>query len=94
MQKRNKLLTLYLAVALAGLPAPAGAKKKDKASAAAGEITGDQPAVLWREPTNISAEDLFYGPGGKQHEPRGPFTFSAKTWMGPTQSLSWKMAMA
>ena len=38
---------------------------------------GDQPVLteLWREPQDIGSEDLFYGPGGKEHEPHGPFTF-------------------
>ena len=30
---------------------------------------------LWREPEDIRSENLFYGPGGKAHEPHGPFTF-------------------
>ena len=30
---------------------------------------------LWREPKDIRSENLFYGPGGKEHEPKGPFTF-------------------
>ena len=75
MQKHNNLFTLFLAVVLAGLPAPAAAKKKDKVPAAEGEITGGVLTVLWREPKNISSENLFYGSGGKQHEPHGPFTF-------------------
>jgi hypothetical protein len=27
--------------------------------------------VLWREPTNLAARDLFYGPGGRAHAPAG-----------------------
>ena len=33
------------------------------------------PGVLWVQPANISARDLFYGPGGKDHEPHTTFTF-------------------
>jgi hypothetical protein len=33
------------------------------------------PAVMWRDPTNIESRNLFYGPGGKEHEPTGAFTF-------------------
>lgn len=36
---------------------------------------GDAPAVLWREPTDIATRDLFYGPGGKDHAPKGRMTF-------------------
>ncbi len=31
--------------------------------------------ALWTEPRDISRRDLFYGPGGKAHEPHGPYTF-------------------
>src|ERR1700676_2518444 len=29
------------------------------------------PAVLWREPEDIASRDLFHGPGGEGHQPRG-----------------------
>jgi hypothetical protein len=38
----------------------------------------DLPAgkpMLWQEPRNIAALDLYYGPGGKQHAPVGKFKF-------------------
>lgn len=31
--------------------------------------------VLWHDPGNIAAEDLFYGSGGEKNQPRAPFTF-------------------
>jgi hypothetical protein len=88
MQKHNNLLTLFLAIVLAGLPAPAAAKKKDKAPAAEGEITGGVLTVLWREPKNISSENLFYGSGGKRHEPHGPFTFIKEDLDGSNPKFS------
>lgn len=39
-------------------------------------------AVLWREPTDIASRDLFYGPGGKEHLPHGPFTFQEEDMAG------------
>ena len=36
---------------------------------------GEGPAVLWREPVDIATRDLYYGPGGKGHEPHGTFTY-------------------
>ncbi len=30
---------------------------------------------MWTDPTDWATRDLFYGPGGKEHEPQGPFTF-------------------
>lgn len=32
-------------------------------------------AVLWKDPVDWATRDLFYGPGGKAHEPHGPFAF-------------------
>jgi hypothetical protein len=31
--------------------------------------------VLWTEPVDINRRNLFYGPGGEAHQPRGSFTF-------------------
>jgi hypothetical protein len=31
--------------------------------------------VLWRDPQDVDGRDLFYGPGGEEHQPRGRFTF-------------------
>ena len=33
------------------------------------------PAVLWNDPKDLKSRDLFYGPGGKEHAPKGTFTF-------------------
>jgi hypothetical protein len=32
-------------------------------------------ALLWQEPAAIGQRDLFYGSGGREHLPQGPFTF-------------------
>src|SRR5690242_4422202 len=35
-----------------------------------------QPCILWQEPANLEARNLFYGPGGEEHQPTGdPYTF-------------------
>lgn len=88
MQQQKNLTTLFLIVVLACLPAPAAAKKKLKAPAAEGEITGGVLTVLWREPRSISSENLFYGPGGKQHQPQGPFTFIKEDLDGSNPKFS------
>jgi len=36
-------------------------------------------AILWREPEDIASRNLFYGPGGKSHEPRGTLRSKRKT---------------
>ena len=50
-------------------------KKKDKAAKPGEEITRNVLTVLWRNPDDIDARNLYFGPGGKEHEPHGPFTF-------------------
>jgi hypothetical protein len=39
------------------------------------DTTGEGPAILWREPKDIATRDLYYGPGGEAHMPKGNFTF-------------------
>jgi hypothetical protein len=39
-------------------------------------------AVLWRDPGDIASHNLYYGPGGKAHEPRGKFTFEKEDMSG------------
>ena len=36
---------------------------------------GSAPAVLWQEPVDIKTRDLYYGQGGREHQPSGKFTF-------------------
>jgi hypothetical protein len=75
MHISGKTLTMLWALAaMAGAPA-AIAQKGYVALGAAGEITQPVLTELWRKPKDIPSENLFYGPGGKEHEPHGPFTF-------------------
>lgn len=46
------------------------------------ESPGKHAAVLWRDPGDIASRNLFYGPGGKAHEPRGAFTFKEEDMAG------------
>ena len=39
-------------------------------------------AVLWREPGDVASRNLFYGPGGETHAPRGTFTFQEEDMAG------------
>src|SRR5438105_1547757 len=48
------------------------------AAAPKAEIAEQGTAVLWRNPVDISSRNLLYGPGGKEHEPHGTFTFVAE----------------
>ena len=52
-----------------------GAQKEHLTATHTVESTANPPAVLWRNPKDIRSRNLYYGPGGKAHEPQGPFTF-------------------
>ncbi|HLK64800.1 MAG TPA: hypothetical protein VKU19_15250 [Bryobacteraceae bacterium] len=45
----------------------------DKAGKA--DAAGSETVVIWRNPTDLASRDLFYGPGGREHQPHGAFTF-------------------
>src|SRR5262245_9578236 len=66
------------AVSKTGEPKPAPRKKAD---------AGEGPAVLWREPTDIATRDLYYGPGGKAHEPHGTFTYQGLDSQGSNPKI-------
>jgi hypothetical protein len=44
--------------------------------------TADGPPVLWRDPADIASRDLYFGPGGKKHQPVGPFHFEKEVTTG------------
>ena len=52
-------------------------QKRDKSDDNDQPLTRDQVhnPVLWIDPGNIAERDLFYGQGGKKHQPKPPFTF-------------------
>ena len=72
MSRKIKLILLLLPIIALSFPASSAVKKRLEARV---ETTGSGPAVLWRNPTDIGTRDLFYGPGGKEHQPHGTFTF-------------------
>jgi len=70
-----KTVTVFVVVLGCAAGSAEAVKKKDKAGKSGEEITRNVLTVLWREPGDISSRDLFFGPGGREHQPRGPFTF-------------------
>ncbi|HKD16035.1 MAG TPA: hypothetical protein VKE71_15980 [Candidatus Angelobacter sp.] len=65
--RRSAALTAVLAVMSAfALP-----QALTSSSKAARVTTG----VMWKDPGNIRSLNLFYGPGGKRHQPRAPVEF-------------------
>lgn len=59
------------------------------------------PAVLWREPADIASRNLFYGAGGKAHEPSTNLTFQSEDTTGASpkfdavdeQGVHWKVKL-
>jgi hypothetical protein len=66
-----------LALTLFGALVAVAPQFVDAAAAAPGPFieSGAKPAVLWRQPNDIATRNLYYGPGGRAHEPRAPYTF-------------------
>src|SRR5215467_5294876 len=75
MSKIVKKLGGDAVVMLLLIPLAAAGKKGSKDQTDKKEITGDIPCLLWRDPVDIRTRDLYYGPGGKEDEPRSTFTF-------------------
>jgi hypothetical protein len=75
MYVSRNLLSLGLALTALSLPAAGAGKNRSSAEATNPEIATRDDSVLWRRPVDISSRNLFYGPGGEEHQPRGVFTF-------------------
>ena len=73
--RRPGFLLAVLALAICNAAAAAGPKQTPVVQNATGGS-----AVFWSDPTDWATRDLYYGPGGKAHEPHGPFTFEKRTW--------------
>jgi len=74
MNMHRNLLSLGVALIPLSL-LTAGEKNSSSAEAKSDEITTREVSVLWERPVDISSQNVFYGPGGAEHEPRGVFTF-------------------
>jgi len=75
MYKSKQLFPLLVAVIALGFSGAEAAKAKHATLEAKAGIAENAPTVLWRRPADIASRDLFYGPGGKDHQPHAPFTF-------------------
>src|ERR1700693_2913345 len=83
MYNKQKMLGLFIGALILAVPAPADLKKRDKAAKRAGEIPGTELVnVLWREPADIRSRNIFYGPGGEEHQPHSTFTFEKEDMDG------------
>jgi hypothetical protein len=75
MYINRKPLLLLACAAMLLLPIPGNGKNEHKGKAAKVESTDPQPAVLWRDPIDISTRNLLYGAGGEKHQPHTKYTF-------------------
>jgi hypothetical protein len=78
---------LLIALALASLLRAPGVAE-ERAPAAVSKHShreaklGAAPAVLWTDPTDLESRDLYYGCGGKDHQPRGKLKFVKENLSG------------
>ncbi len=75
MSERSQGLMLLVSAAVFSLPSVAADTKTAKSGSTRAESARNESAVLWRDPIDIRSRNLFYGPGGEQHQPHGPFKF-------------------
>ena len=75
MHKLKSIMPLVLATAWLSVAAAGANKKATQSHEADRAIVGSKADALWRHPDDIASRNLFYGPGGKEHQPHGPFTF-------------------
>lgn len=81
MRISAKRLTAISVLTVAGSCSVAIAQKSGIAFATAGEITRPDIGELWQQP-DIPPENLFYGVGGQEHQPHGPFVFEKEDLEG------------
>jgi hypothetical protein len=89
MNRTHKLLNASCIVIALTLSLPARAQAPPAPGA---------PATLWHDRGNIESLNLFYGPGGKGHQPDGKFTFLKEDKQGTSpkfevvdqQGVRWK----
>jgi hypothetical protein len=101
MFKKRQCLTVSLAILAMASEPLASAKKAPKTDANAAEITVKGPPLLWQNPADITSRNLFYGPGGKEHQPQGTFTFtkedmdgtSPKFFVRDQDGVKWKVKL-
>jgi hypothetical protein len=97
-KQQLKFLLAFVTLLLPLIVYAKSGKKGTRSDISAGE---QGKAVLWRDPDNIKARNLFYGPGGEAHAPRTAFTFEKEDLEGTSpkfvvrddNSVKWKAKM-
>jgi len=95
----ENLMTLLAITALC-LPSSVYARNSKRTIRVA--RSGDATAsVLWQRPDDIASRNLLYGPGGKEHQPKGKFKFIEEDLKGSSpkfkiedeQGVRWKVKL-
>jgi len=71
-RKSRRVLVMVLAAATYGYAAEREARTKHQAAV---EFTKRKTDLLWRAPNDIASRNMFYGPGGREHQPGHIFRF-------------------
>jgi hypothetical protein len=101
MQRFRRISKPLLILFFLGVSIPAGAQKHEKQKAK--KNVADLPAVIWRDPGDISALNLVYGAGGSEHapDPNGTYTFDKEDMNGTSpkfdvkdgQGVKWRVKL-
>jgi hypothetical protein len=76
MSQKHTLLNAFCMVAVLALSLPARAYQTPPAEASNTPVSAPVPPTgLWHDRGSLESLNLVYGPGGKEHEPAGKFTF-------------------
>jgi hypothetical protein len=82
MHQFSRMFNSSVAVFILVSPTIGTPAEKSSTNSVEPKVTAEGPPVLWRDPVDIASRDLFYGPGGKAHEPQGTFTFDKEDMQG------------
>src|SRR5580698_980146 len=88
--RTSSCMVLCVACSLTIGIASDGTKKAKSADAMA--KAASEPAVMWKDPGDIATRDLFYGPGGPDHVPKGPYKFEKEDMDGTNPKFVVKAA--
>jgi hypothetical protein len=73
--RKKPLLAPFIVLLTLGLSLAGAPRKTAKTGGVKAERVSTGPAVMWNNPKDLKSRDLFYGAGGKEHAPKGTFTF-------------------
>ena len=102
MQRLGAVSKYGLILVFLGISIPGGAQN-DGNQKAEQNPAANQPAVLWRQPGDISTLNLVYGAGGSEHapDPNGTYTFDKEDMEGTSpkfdvkdgQGVKWRIKL-